>query len=215
MSLESPTARLLAAAAALVAIAASLYFTFGRGGSGQVRPSPQMRTLADALCETAAREAAAACGGHGTVVLLVPPPGDGLFPTPFTDCLAARLPDHLRQAGFAVDAPESVAALSEDGSPRGGCTREALAALFAKHADAVLLLSLAGLPALTAADVNAFPAKRPKLAVVSNALMPAFDRTPAGAVAFGIIARESGAAGKDAPPGAFDTFFRVVRPGQR
>ena len=214
MSLESPTVRFLAGAGALLAIAASLYFMFGRGRSGQVQPSAQMRTLADALCETAAREAAAACGGRGTVVLVVPPTG-GLFPDPFTERVAAGLPEHLRQAGFTVAAPERVGALAEDAAQQGGFTREALAALFAKHADAELILSLAGLPALTSADVAAFPAKRPKLAVISNALMPGFDRLPAGAIAFGIIAKDVTAADKNAPPGALDTFFRIAHPGPR
>lgn len=164
----------------LVVIVVSLFvsaFTyFGWGNSAKAK----RRDLANELAMVVAKEASAN-GEKGSLLILSPMDDKA---DPFPSALGNRLATHMGAAGFApvvsVKVPYNTA-IEGTGEP---VTREVFLALLKEHADVKVVVSLVGVPKLTASDLPANA--RPRLIVASTIIMPYLATLPRGLIDFAI-----------------------------
>ena len=166
------------------------------------RPAASVEAALDELGRLAAEEALRLAGPGGRVALLafrVPALGDD---GPVD--LMRRLTDAFLAAGLDVSSPVMVdvdlAGLETSGM---ALTPDDWSRLFREHADADLLVSLAGIPPRPSAAVEPAPSRRPKTLVIWEASADGLSRAAAGRVD-AVIARRL-----DAQPA--EGNYRVIR----
>lgn len=141
------------------------------------------RDLADEVAAFVAKEAAA--GAKGSLLILAPMPDER---DPFPKQLAVRAEKHMRAAGFDPIAVERVpynTALESSGEP---VTRETFREIMARHEGVDKILTLVGLPRITASDLPA--GKQPRIIVASTVIMPYLRSLPPGLIDFALEVKQ-------------------------
>jgi hypothetical protein len=161
--------------------------------------------VADALAAWVVQETAGS--GAGALLILAPPGEEG---DPFPGRLRERFVAQARRAGFDpvhLEELPRAGAMEQTGEP---VEREVFLAALARHADARLVISLAGVPKL---PPGRLPGEAPpRLVVASTAFLPFLGGLVPEPVSLAVTLREDPRVARGVPlPGALGDYFQVLR----
>lgn len=193
-------------------LASALLLVLASGCGGPKSDHPK---LADVVATRAAQEALVLAGANGDIVFVRFADAAGAepaFPKMFRDAFSKA----AGKAGLKVRADEIVPwnpAAESTGEP---VAKDAFLAVLRKYADAKVVLSTVSVPRIGPQDLAALGAKRPKVMLVSNYMIPYYGQLAPGLVDTAIVAWTAIPGSSETPPekgDLFETYYRVVKSG--